>query len=228
MDNSEGSNLASQVLLEKLEAEANSNLAQSDQIEANLLLKLEVEDLKIRLDDKENRLTQAQDTIRALRDEVNSLHERLDIEKRKYQNLMEQLSQKSQFVRPDSEDKTVACVDRPTLFLSCVSEPNLTDPSGPPSFLAQSSTTEPSPTYPSCSGDVVERDWHTTTTTTTTKKRRRPMQTLKAKPHCPFRLWQEHRKVSTTFSTEDVISEPGGLQTQTPAKWGLQCTITGT
>ncbi|XP_076122402.1 uncharacterized protein LOC143102567 [Alosa pseudoharengus] len=169
MDNSEGLNLASQVLLEKLEAEANSNQAQSDQMEANLLLKLEVEDLKIRLEDKENRLTQAQDTIRALRDEVNSLHERLDIEKRKYQNLREQLSQKSQFVRPDSEDKTAACVDRPTLFLSCVSEPNLTDPSGPPSFLAQSSTTEPSPTYPSCSGDVVERDWHTTTTTTTTQ-----------------------------------------------------------
>ncbi|XP_062389651.1 uncharacterized protein LOC134078036 [Sardina pilchardus] len=166
MDTSEGSNLASQVLLEKLEGEANSNQEQSCQMETNLLLRLEVKDLKKRLEEKENRLNQAQDTIKAMRNEINSLQECLDIEKRKYQSLMEQHSQRSPFVQPDSEAKTTACVDRPTLLLSCVSEPTLTGPSSPPSPLA--STSEPSPTYPSCSGDVVERDWHTTSTATTT------------------------------------------------------------
>ncbi|XP_041959159.1 zinc finger protein 271-like isoform X1 [Alosa sapidissima] len=112
------------LLLEQRQREVDSLL--SDQMESNLLLRIQVEDLQKRLDEKENKLTHAQETISALRNEVQSLQEQLAFEKRKHQKPQ---SLRSRHVRAKIEAKTLVCRDPPSADLSCRTGFSPTDPS---------------------------------------------------------------------------------------------------
>ncbi|XP_062396559.1 zinc finger protein 271-like [Sardina pilchardus] len=114
------------LLLEQRQGRADSKQSLSDQMEFNLLLRLQVEDLQKRLDEKDNKLTHAQETISALRNEVRTLQEQLAFEKRKHQKPQ---SLKSRHVRAKIEAKTMVCRDSPSADLSCRTRVSPTDPS---------------------------------------------------------------------------------------------------
>ncbi|XP_062398353.1 probable basic-leucine zipper transcription factor Q isoform X2 [Sardina pilchardus] len=60
------------------ESEVDSERVLGDQVEANRLLRQQLDDLQTRLDEKEKQLFEANEIIRALRDEVQTLHQQLE------------------------------------------------------------------------------------------------------------------------------------------------------